>query len=144
MYVLQATMVMETVCLIFYIVRVIHSGYFSVPQVFWKDTKNIMVISIIAVSTNNWTLLLGNKKSVCVYVCVCLFRARAQVNSYYPAGARRLNHIALTLMQRHLRCFDVVYASCARWSWFYVYIGQWCCLLKFYLELFEKKQQKNM
>ena len=30
--------------------RIIHSMYFSLPRVFWKDTKNIMVIGIIAVS----------------------------------------------------------------------------------------------
>ena len=50
-------MLMEAFCLLFYIVRVIHSMYFSVPKVFWKDTKNIMVISIIAVSTYSGVLM---------------------------------------------------------------------------------------
>ena len=43
-------MIMEVFCLLFFIIRVIHSGYVSVPQIFWKDTKNIMVIGIIVVS----------------------------------------------------------------------------------------------
>ena len=48
--VFQATMIMEVFCLLFFIIRVVHSGYVSVPQIFWKDTKNIMVIGIIVVS----------------------------------------------------------------------------------------------
>lgn len=45
-----ATMIMEVFCLLFFIVRVIHTAYFSLPHVFWKDTKNIMVIGIIALT----------------------------------------------------------------------------------------------
>jgi len=43
-------MILEGFCLAFFIVRVIHGLYFSVPSVFWRDTKNIMVIGIITVS----------------------------------------------------------------------------------------------
>ena len=46
----QATMIVEGFCLTFFIARVIHSAYFSIPAVFWRDTKNIMVIGIITVS----------------------------------------------------------------------------------------------
>ncbi|KAK3605493.1 hypothetical protein CHS0354_004046 [Potamilus streckersoni] len=44
------TMIMEIMCLAFFIVRVCHSAYFSLPNIFWRDTKNIMVIGIITLT----------------------------------------------------------------------------------------------
>ncbi|KAH3852239.1 two pore calcium channel protein 1-like isoform X1 [Dreissena polymorpha] len=44
------SMIMEAFCIAFFIVRVIHLSYFSQPNIFWRDTKNLMVIAIIALT----------------------------------------------------------------------------------------------
>ncbi|KAL3872621.1 hypothetical protein ACJMK2_035836 [Sinanodonta woodiana] len=44
------TMIMEIMCLAFFTARVCHCAYFSLPNIFWRDTKNIMVIGIIALT----------------------------------------------------------------------------------------------
>lgn len=44
------TMIIEMFCLTLFIVRFIHSAYFSLANIFWRDTKNIMVIGIITLT----------------------------------------------------------------------------------------------
>jgi len=42
-----ATMMIEFVIILFFIARVLHSYHFSISEIFWRDTKNIMVIGTI-------------------------------------------------------------------------------------------------
>ncbi|XP_053376398.1 two pore channel protein 2-like isoform X2 [Mercenaria mercenaria] len=44
------TMLIEVFCLTLFIARVIHCAYFSRSSIFWRDTKNIMVIGIITLT----------------------------------------------------------------------------------------------
>ncbi|WAR18392.1 TPC1-like protein [Mya arenaria] len=44
------SMIIELVLIVFFILRVIHTAYFSNPAIFWRDTKNIMVIGIITLT----------------------------------------------------------------------------------------------
>ncbi|XP_022331282.2 uncharacterized protein LOC111129290 [Crassostrea virginica] len=45
-----ASMLLETVCLAFFIYRFTHSAYFSQRSVFWRDTKNILILVIIVLT----------------------------------------------------------------------------------------------
>lgn len=43
-------MILELACLAFFTARIFHSMYFQESTVFWKDTKNYMVLGTILVS----------------------------------------------------------------------------------------------
>nr|KAG5691635.1 hypothetical protein BaRGS_023806 [Batillaria attramentaria] len=43
----MGTMLIEVVCIAFFILRVLHAMKFQEPKIFWKDTKNYMVIGTI-------------------------------------------------------------------------------------------------
>lgn len=45
----QASMLLETMCLAFFIYRFLHSAYFSQREVFFRDTKNWLIIVVIMV-----------------------------------------------------------------------------------------------
>ncbi|KAL4238880.1 Ion transport protein [Mactra antiquata] len=45
-----ATMLVEVFCLLLFIARVVHCAYFTISTIFWRDTKNIMVIGIIVLT----------------------------------------------------------------------------------------------
>lgn len=42
-------MLLETMCLAFFIYRFLHSAYFSQREVFFRDTKNWLIIVVIVV-----------------------------------------------------------------------------------------------
>lgn len=44
------TMLIELLCIVLFIARVIHCLYFTPKNVFWRDTKNLMVVGIIALT----------------------------------------------------------------------------------------------
>ncbi|KAK7476229.1 hypothetical protein BaRGS_00032505 [Batillaria attramentaria] len=44
------TMLIEVVCIAFFILRVLHAMKFQEPKIFWKDTKNYMVIGTIVLT----------------------------------------------------------------------------------------------
>ncbi|XP_069116582.1 uncharacterized protein [Argopecten irradians] len=39
-----ASIIMEIVCLIYFLFRFCHAAYFTKPEIFWRDTKNILII----------------------------------------------------------------------------------------------------
>ena len=43
-------MSVEVLCLLFFLFRFCHAVYFSIPRIFWRDTKNILILAIIVVS----------------------------------------------------------------------------------------------
>lgn len=45
----QASMLLETMCLAFFIYRFLHSAYFSQREVFFRDTKNWLILVVIVV-----------------------------------------------------------------------------------------------
>lgn len=45
-----ATMSVEVLCLLFFLFRFCHAVYFSIPRIFWRDTKNILILAIIVLT----------------------------------------------------------------------------------------------
>ncbi|XP_021370570.1 two pore calcium channel protein 1-like [Mizuhopecten yessoensis] len=39
-----ASIIMEIVCLVYFLFRFCHAAYFTEPEIFWRDTKNILII----------------------------------------------------------------------------------------------------
>ncbi|CAC5394144.1 TPCN3 [Mytilus coruscus] len=45
-----ATISVEIICLLFFLFRFCHAVYFSIPRIFWRDTKNILILAIIVLT----------------------------------------------------------------------------------------------
>lgn len=52
--VLQGSMLIEVVCLAYFSFRFGHSMHFTKRGIFWRDTKNILILVIIIVSIKTY------------------------------------------------------------------------------------------
>lgn len=60
-FVFQGSMLIELVCLVFFLYRKLHVCHFQEARIFWRDTKNYMVLGTIVVGSAMWHVLASSQ-----------------------------------------------------------------------------------